>query len=175
MALLSRLARREKPPASVLSELDEGERVLAWADTDQDTVVVATNVGLRWPFRDGGRRVPWEQVDKVVWRDNVLALTEADVVDDDLLVDRPTVYATITVPRDLPPTVRKRVEANIVRTELLAVSGGAVRFVSRRRPGQDGAFWFARLEPGTRATDEVLAAVRARLARLREADAEQGR
>ena len=171
MASLGRLSRREKPPASVLSLLDNDERVLSWADTDSGTVVVATTFGLWWPFPEGSRRVPWQQVDKVVWRDDVLALTEADVVDDALLVDRKPVYVTLTVARDLPPTVRKRVEANIVRTELLSVPGGAVRFVARRRPGQDGTIWWARLEPGTRAGDDVLSSISARLAILRAADA----
>ena len=174
MALLGRLSRREKPPASVLALLEKDERVLAWGDTDADSVVVASTLGLWWPFPDGLRRVPWQLVDKVVWRDNVLALTEAEVVQDELLVDRRPVFATITVPRDLPPTIRKRVEGNIVRTELLSVPGGAVRFVSRRRAGQDGNVWLARLEPGTRAGDEVLSAISARLAILRRADAEKG-
>ena len=170
MAGLPRLTRREKPPADVLALLAADERVLAWADTDIDTVVVATTFGLWWPFPAGLRRVPWQQVDKVVWRDSVLALTEADIVDDELLVDRRPVYVTLSVPRDLPPTIRKRVEANIVRTELLSVPGGGVRFVSRRQPGQDGTVWWARLEPGTRATDEVRSSISARLAILRAAD-----
>ena len=174
MALLSRLSRRERPPASVTDVFEDDERLLSWGDTE-DSVVAATTFGLWWPFPDGLRRVPWQQVDKVVWRDNSLALTEADVVDDELLVDRRTVYVTITVPRDLPPTIRKRVEGNIVRTELLSVPGGAVRFVCRRLPGHDGTVWWARLEPGTRATDEVLGAISARLAILRAADVEKGR
>ncbi|WP_375504610.1 hypothetical protein [uncultured Jatrophihabitans sp.] len=171
MAPLPKLTRRAKPPAAVLALLDDGERLLAWGDTDADTVVAATSFGLWWPFAEGARRVPWQQVDKVVWRDSVLALTEADIVDDELLVDRRPVYLTLTVPRDLPPTIRRRVEANIVRTELLSVPGGAVRFVSRRRPGQDGTVWWARLEPGTRATEEILASISARLAILRAAEA----
>ncbi len=164
------LGRRRSAPAAVVGLLEGDERLLAWGDTDAGTVVVATSFGLWWPFPDGPRRVPWQQVDKVVWRDNVLALTEADVVDGELLVDRRPVYVTLTVPRDLPPTIRTRVEANIVRSELLSVPGGGVRFVSRRQPGQDGTVWWARLEPGTRATDEVLSAIRARLAILRAAD-----
>jgi hypothetical protein len=75
--------------------------------------------------------------------------------------------ATLSRPRDLPPTIRKRVEANIVRSELLTIGGGAVRFVGRRLPGRDGVSWWARLEPGTRDTERVRAAIRARLAILR--------
>ena len=69
--------------------------------------------------------------------------------------------------RDLPPQVRARVEKNIVRTELVSVSGGQVRFVGRRTPGEDGVRWYARFEPGTPDTVPTRAAVRARLELLR--------
>jgi hypothetical protein len=161
------LRRRERPPADAVTDLDKDERVLSWADTAVGDVVLATQRGLWWPEGDGGRRIAWEHIDKAVWRDGVLTIIEADVIDDLLLVERPPVSVRLTSPRDLPPTVRKRVEANIVRTELVAVDGGAVRFVARRRPGRDGLAWWARLEPGTPDTEPVRAAVRARLAILR--------
>ncbi len=159
--------RREQPPADVLAALDTGERVVSWADTAAGTHVAATTHGLWWPDAAGPRRIPWHHVDKVVWQAETMSVTEADVVDDDFLVDRPAVHARITTPRDLPPVVRKRVEQNIVRTELATVAGGAVRFVGRRQPGRDGVLWRARLEPGTPDTESVRSAVRARLARLR--------
>jgi hypothetical protein len=59
------------------------------------------------------------------------------------------------------------VEANIVERELLAVPGGAVRFVARRVPGRDGLTWWAHLEPGTPETPEVRSAIAARIERLR--------
>jgi hypothetical protein len=111
--------------------------------------------------------MPWQHVDKVVWRDGVLTVTEADVVDDALLVDRAPVSVVLATPRDLPPVVRKRVESNIVKTELLAVGGGAVRFVARRQPGRDGVTWWARIEPGTPDTERLRSAIAARLAILR--------
>ena len=159
--------RRERPPEDVVARLSHGERVLSWADTADDDVVVATQQGVWWPDAAGPRRIPWQHVDKAVWRDGTLTLVEADVVDDLLLVDRPPITARLVRPRDLPPTVRKRVEANIVRSELLAVGGGTVRFVGRRQPGRDGVTWWARLESGTPDTEAVRAAVRARLAILR--------
>lgn len=160
--------RRERPPAEVVARLDSGERVVSWADTAAGTEVVATSLGLWWPFPDGPRRLGWQFVDKVVWRDGVISVTEAEVVDGELLVDRPPVSARLTVPRDLPPVVRKRVEGNIVRRELVSVTGGAVRFVARKQPGRDGVTWWARLEPGTPDTAPVRAAISARLAILRE-------
>lgn len=141
--------------------------MLSWADTDDDAVVVVTPKGVWWPESDGPRLIPWQQINKAVWCDGRLTITEADVVDDLLLVDRPAVSAALARPRDLPPTVRKRIETNIVRTELLTFGGEAVRFVARRRPGRDGVTWWARLEPGTRDTAQVRAAVRARLVVLR--------
>jgi hypothetical protein len=160
-------ARRERPPAEVLAALDPDERLVAWADTPDGSVVVATSLGVWWPFPAGPRRVPWHHIDKVTWRDGTLALVEADVEDDMLLVDRPPVAVKVTKARDLPPVVRKRVEANIVKSELLSIAGGAVRFVGRRQPGRDGLVWWARLEPSTPDTEQVRSAIRARLAILR--------
>jgi hypothetical protein len=157
--------RRERPPA--LDGLAPEERIVSWADTDTGGVVAATPLGLWWPDGTGPRRIGWQYVDKATWRDGVLTVVEADVVDDLLLVDRAPVSTRLSVPRDLPPTVRKRVEANIVRTELLSVGGGAVRFVGRRRPGADGITWWAHLEAGTPDSESVLSAVRARVAILR--------
>ncbi|MCW2595688.1 MAG: hypothetical protein JWP39_1576 [Jatrophihabitans sp.] len=164
---MSLFTRRERPPAAILAGLDKDERVVSWADTSDDRVVVATSLGVWWPEPTAPRRMPWPHIDKVVWRDGVLTVTEADVVDDTLLVDRPPVSAVLTKPRDLPPMVRKRVEANIVRSELLTVGGGAVRFVARRLPGRDGVAWWARIEPGTPDTEGVRSAITARLAILR--------
>lgn len=165
--------RRDQPPADLVALLDRDERVVSWADTANETVVLASSLGLWWPELGGPRRMPWHRVDRVVWRDHVLSVTEADVVDDALLVDRPPVAARLTVPRDLPPVIRKRVESNIVKSELLTIAGGAVRFVSRKQPGRDGVNWWARLEPGTPDTERVRAAIRARLAILRSADLER--
>ncbi len=159
--------RRERPPADVLARLSEDERVVSWADTANDDVVVATPQGLWWPHGDDLRRILWQHIDKVVWRDDVLTVTEADVVDDLLLVDRPPVAARLLRPRDLPPTVRKRVEGNIARTEVASVSGGAVRFVGRRVPGQDGVTWWAHLEGATADSTELRSAIRARIEKLR--------
>lgn len=166
-------ARRERPPAGALAALAASggnERVLSWADVDDDgTVVLATPSGVWWPDAESGasRLLRWEYIDRAVWRDGVLTITEATVVDDLLLVERRPVSVPLVQPRDLPPTIRKRVEGNIVRTELVTVPGGAVRFVGRRLPGRDGVGWWARLESGTRDTEPVRAAIRARLEILR--------
>jgi hypothetical protein len=150
--------RRERPPDDLVAVLDRDERIVSWADADAG-VVAASNRGLWVPAY---RRIGWELVDKAVWRDGVLTVTEAELVDELLLRDLPATHLHLTVPRDLPPTVRRRVDASVVRSEVLPVAGGAARFVARRVPGRDGVSWWARLEPGTRDTDHVRTSVRAR-------------
>jgi hypothetical protein len=151
-------ARRERPPPELITLLDREERIVAWVRTDPG-VVAATNRGLWVP---GYRRIGWERVDKAVWRDGVLSLVEAELVDGLLLRDKPPLYLRLPEPRDLPATVRRRVEASVVRSEVLPVSGGAARFVARRVPGRDGVSWWARLERDTSDSPQTRASVRAR-------------
>lgn len=165
-------ARRERPPAEVADAVGKDQRIVSWADTVDGRVVVVTPKGLWWPEPDGLRCMHWQHIDKVIWQDGRLFVIEAEVEDDLLLIDRPQVSVALAKPRDLPPTVRKRVEANIVRTELVSVPGGAVRFVARRQPGRDGVTWWARLEPGTPDSEDLRSAVRARVAILRAARAD---
>jgi hypothetical protein len=162
------LRRRPQPPASVMQQLDADERVVSFADVDGG-VLVATPRGLWWPFPGGMRRIGWERVDKAVWTEGRLTVTEADLIDDVLLVDRPPISARVVTPRDLPPTVRKRVESSVVRSEIYPVPGGAARFVGRRIPGLDGVAWWVRLERGTRDTEATRAASTDRIDRLQDA------
>lgn len=141
--------RRETPPADALAQLPGDERVVSWADLADGAVVLATPSGLWWPAVGAHRLIAWPHIIKAVWRDGWLTVFEAEVVDDLLLVDREPVAAQLSVPRDLPPVVRKRVEANVVHSQVHPVPGGAARFVARRIPGQDGLRWWARLEDGT--------------------------
>jgi hypothetical protein len=163
-----RLFSRDRPPADALALLDTGERVASWADTADGAVVMATPLGLWWPFPSGLRRIGWQHVSKATWRDGVMSVVEGEVVDG-LVEDRPAVAVTLSTPRDLPIAVRKRVQQNFLKNELVSVSGGAVRFVQRRVPGADRSEWSARPEPGTRLTPETRAAVQARLELLRGA------
>jgi hypothetical protein len=159
--------RRDAPPAGALANLGSAERVVSWSDTADGHVVLATPLGLWWPEADDLRLIGWQHVSKAVWRDGVLTVTEAEVVEDMMMIDRTPVTAELSVPRDLPPTVRARVEGNIVRSEVASVLGGAARFVARKVPGEDGLRWWARLDAGTPDTDQVRSAISARLAILR--------
>lgn len=158
--------RREHPPAEVAAALGPDERVIAWGDT-ADSAVVATPKGLWWPERGGHRLIGWERISKATWRSGSLTVVEADVIDDLLIVDLPPVHVDVIKPRNLAPTVRKRVETNIAHTELIRVGGGAARVVGRRIPGRDGLVWWARLEPGTRDSDATRGAINARIDQLR--------
>jgi hypothetical protein len=160
-------ARRDAPPAEVLAQLPRDERVVSWADVAGGGVVVATPAGVWWPHDDQQRLIAWQYITKATWQARRLEVTEADVVDDLLLVDREPVALDLEVPRDLPPVVRKRIEANVVRSELLGIVGGKARFVARRIPGEDGVRWWARLEEGTPDTAQIRSAVNARLTILR--------
>ncbi len=161
--------RRVRLPDPVTDWLDPGERPLSYADTDDGEVVVATSSGLWWPFEAGPRRMPWHLVDKATWQDDILTVTEAVIVDDVLLEDRAPVAARLATARDLPQTVRQRVQGSVVRSELVPVPGGAARLVGRRVAGRDGVAWYARLERGTVDTSDARSAVRLRLATLRAA------
>lgn len=159
--------RRDEPPADVVAALPRDERVVSWADLADGNVVLATPTGLWWPSNGAHRLIAWPHITKATWEDRTLRVTEADVIDDLLLVDRDPVSVELEVPRDLPPVVRKRIESNVVRSSLAEVSGGSARFVARRIPGQDGVQWWARLEDGTPDTPQVRSSVTARLAILR--------
>lgn len=156
---------RERAPKEMLAALGSDERLVSWALLDGGSAG-ATTRGLWLPSGQSYRRIGWELIDKAVWRDGVLTVTEAQLVDDLLLRDLPPVPLALVQPRDLPPTVRRRVEASVVRSEVLPVAGGAARFVARRVPGRDGVSWWARLEPGTADTPSVRESVRARRAQL---------
>lgn len=158
--------RRDVPPADVLAHLPKDERVVSWADVEGGGVVLATPSGLWWPDADPVRPIGWQYVNTARWHERTLSVIETEVIDGMLLADLPPVSAVLATPRDLPPTVRKRIESNVVRSEVLTIVGGTARFVARRIPGQDGVQWWARLEQGTPDTAQIRSAVSARLAIL---------
>lgn len=159
--------RRDAPPPAVVAQLPAEQRVVSWADVAGGAVVLATPAGLWWPGDAEHRLIGWQFITKAIWRDRTLRVIEAEVVDDLLLVDRAPVSAELEVPRDLPPVVRTRVQANVVHSELLELPGGVARFVARRVPGRNGLQWWARLEDGTPDSQQIRAAVVDRLAALR--------
>lgn len=156
-------------PAAVRAVVGANERILAWAgvrDNDQ-RFVVATNRGLWWPD-EPARLILWHLITKVIWSDGVLAVTEAELADDLLLVDHDPATVRLDDPDPLQPLreerdrvpvvgdpakltkiIRQRVEGSVVQTHLIRLSEGSARVVARKVSGSDGLAWWARLEPGT--------------------------
>src|SRR6185437_12461165 len=81
VSLMALFHRRDAPPAAALANLDHDERVVSWADTADGQVVLATPRGLWWPDGGGYRLIGWQYVSKAVWRERILAVTQADIVD----------------------------------------------------------------------------------------------
>ena len=150
------LFSRRKLDAAVtgrIAAIDADDRVVAWATVAGDRYVVAAVRGLWWPVAGDDpaamRRIPWELIDKAVWRDGVLIVVEADLLDDLVLVDRSPTALPLVEPGEVPAQVKRRIDASVVRSEIVPVVGGQARIVARRVPGRDGLTWWARLEGTT--------------------------
>ena len=139
--VLKRLFSREHPPDEAVAGLDRDERVVSWAPTADGGTAVATQRGLWLPGADGPERLSWHLVDKVTWRDGTLTVIAAADRGDGVLDEQPPRSVRLARPRDLPPTVRVRVERSIAFTRHHPVPGGGVRVVGRRVPGRDGVIW----------------------------------
>ncbi|MFL6130495.1 MAG: hypothetical protein ACJ73E_15715 [Mycobacteriales bacterium] len=131
---------RERPPAEALAPLARDERVVSWATAVDGGAVLATPLGLWLP--GAAERIPWHLVDKATWRDGALTVVAAEDAGAGVLDELPPRSVRIAVPRDLPQTVRVRVERTIVSTRHYRLpDGGGVRVVGRRVPGRDGVTW----------------------------------
>jgi hypothetical protein len=164
-----------RAPAAARRRLDSAEHVAAWAMPESGSAaapLVVTNLGIWWPVGTDARRIGWERVDKAVWSEGTLTVTEADVVDDLLLVERSPVSLRLPSPGSVPAAVRKRVESTVAHRHEAIVDGQLVRIVARRVPGHDGLRWWARLPAELPDTPEVRAYLRAFIVRLRGAEAE---
>lgn len=137
----------------VIAAFDKDDRVVAWATVAGERYVVASVRGLWWPVAGDDpaamRRIPWELVDKAAWRDGVLLVVEAELLDDLVLVDKSPTALPLLEPGEVPAEVKRRVDASVVRSEIVPVVGGQARVVARRIPGRDGLTWWARLEGST--------------------------
>lgn len=163
--------RRERPPADALARLDRDERVVSWASTPDGGAVVATPLGLWLP--GAAERLPWHLVDKAVWRDGRLTVTPAVDTGGGVLAEQPPAGVRLSVPRDLPQTVRVRVERAIAYTRHFALpGGGGVRVVGRRVPGRDGVSWQRVYDPGVDAADPAVRAAADELVERARAETE---
>ena len=138
---------RAKPPAGLRSRLDGGERLLAVAE-DGPATVAASQLGLWLPADGSWQRIGWDDIVKATWSEAGLEIIEGRD-EDGIVVDEPPRRYRLGEPRNLPSVIRQRVEHSIARWEQVRVPGGTGRIVARRRPGQDGLRWTARLDVGT--------------------------
>jgi hypothetical protein len=137
------LHKPEKPPAEAVARLDQDERVVSWAPA-AGGAAVATPLGLWLPGHP--QRLAWHLLDKASWQNPVLTLVPAVDPGDGVLVEQPPIAVRLSQPRDLPETVRVRVQKAIAftRHHPLSTDPGArrgVRVVGRRVPGRDGVSW----------------------------------
>jgi hypothetical protein len=154
--------RRERPPAEAAARLPPDERVVSWAPASGGAVV-ATPLGLWLPGVPD--RLPWHLIDKATWRNNVLTLIAAVDPGDGVLVEQPPRSVRLDEPRDIPQTVRVRVEKAIAFTRHHPLPGAeatgvrrGVRVVGRRVPGQDGVSWQLVFDSGVDRDDPAVRA-----------------
>ncbi len=160
--------RRRKLPADRRPPLDRDERVVAWAPAPDDEVVVATNRGLWLPPSAKPSRLGWHEIHKATWSGRDLAVTPAQVTEEndgwDVVEDLPTVRLVLPDPGELPFQVRTRVTGSVGYTMHHPLPGtGGVRVVARRVPGVDGLRWNVRYDPGVDHDDPVVREVTADL------------
>ena len=139
--------RRSRPPL----EVAPGERVLAWASTDQG-VVGGTRDALYVP----GGRIPWEQVEAADWDNETSVLLVREV--GSWGAARPEHRLTVEEPGRLLELVRERVTASVLLQRHVPVAGRlGVRVVARRAPSGDrGVSWFFEYDEGVDPDDPLV-------------------
>jgi len=164
------LLGRIKPPAGLRNQLAGGERLLALAE-DETASIAASQLGLCLPADGGWRRIGWDDIVKATWSEAGFEVIEGRD-EAGIVLDQPPLRYRLTEPRNLPAVVRQRVEHSIARWEQVRVPGGTARLVARRRPGQDGLRWTARLDAGTPDSAQAREVLAGYLAQVRSAATE---
>jgi hypothetical protein len=125
--------------------------VLAWARTQPEGAVVATNLGLHLPGRRA--RLGWHEIHKAAWTGRELTVIAGAVAEERegyvVTADQPPITVAVRDPGDVPQVVRTRVTRSVSFSSHHHVPGGGVRVVARRVPGFDGVSWAVRYDQGT--------------------------
>ena len=128
--------------------MTDGRR-LAWGLTTDGIPLVATPSSLYI----GSERLPWTQVERVVWRPLTLTLIEVAEVEG---TGRSRSWE-LALDSRLAETVRARVTSSVGWSDRRTlVPSGAVRLVGRRAPGRESLEWQTVWEPGTDRFDPLL-------------------
>ena len=142
--------RRGAVPDAVGSLVTDGRR-LAWALTGTGVPLVATPSSLYV----GSERLPWSQVERVLWRPPTLTLVEVSEVQG----SGRTRGWDLADDHRLAETIRAQVTSSIGWSDRRALHPqGGVRLVGRRVPGQEVLEWQLVFERATDATDPQLRA-----------------
>jgi hypothetical protein len=155
----SRPGRRPEVPVG------PGERILAWAATDDGT----TAAGTRDAFYVGDVRIPWEQVEAADWDADASVLRVSEV--GTWGQARPEHVLALAEPGRLLELVRERVTSTVVLQRHVRVHGRrGLRVIARRAPSGDRRVtWVYEYDAGVEPDDPaVRAAARAALAQARE-------
>lgn len=143
-----------------------GERLLAWGELVDATVVVCTDHAIHLP---PGRRVPWDQVIRGAWSEEFLDL----VVQPTPGARTQEIRLRFDEPGSVPAVVRERVEWTVVGSHRVALThpdrrtGGAT-LNARRSPATGDVRWAVVFDAGIDATDPAWrSAADAALAELR--------
>jgi hypothetical protein len=150
-----RLLRRRQVPDEVRAVvLEPGDRRVAWALTDDQQPVVATERGLVLPGRD---RLDWADVERAVWQRPLLTVVESAQVAG---TGRTTSLQLRETGDDrLVDVVRAGVTTSVAwSTHVRLQPAGGVRVVGRRRPGRETFDWQLVYDPGTDLDDPVVRA-----------------
>lgn len=147
--------RRPALPAFARAWLDPDERMLAFARTSYDELVVATTGGL-WITEHGEpRRLAWEHIVTARWNGNALTVTAAAEVAPQIMRRRPALVLPLPEPGDVPRAVRQRVDRSVAASHRRSLPGGStVLLVARRVSGRDGLAWYAVFDRDADAADE---------------------
>lgn len=143
-------------------EVGRGERVLAWATTEDGTTIG----GTRDAFYPGdGSRIGWEQIERATWNrdDRQLEVSEVGQWGQ----PRREYAFTVDEPQRLLQLVRERVTSSVVIQRHVPLRGRAgVRVIARRAPrGASDLTWFFEYDEGIDPADpQVSAAAAAALA-----------
>ena len=139
-------AFRRQPRPDLL--VGTGERLLAWARTDDGCVIGGTRDAFYGPDR-----VPWEQVEAADWDQDLRVLRVSEV--GRWGEHRPEHRYTLDAPGRLLELVRERVTASVVvQRHVLVDPRRGLRVIGRRAPGGKGdVAWFYEYDRGVDPTD----------------------
>ncbi|WP_211348908.1 hypothetical protein [Nocardioides litoris] len=119
-------ARRRRPDL----EVGPGERLLAWATTDDGVVIGGTRDAFYAPVR-----VPWEQVEAADWDSETGSLRLSEV--GEWGRPRPEHVYAVADPGRLLQLVRERVTASVVYQRHVPITGRrGIRVIARRPPAR---------------------------------------